>query len=151
MDITVALTPDEAQDMAQKMIMIHQLKLADEDIGPMYGPEQRHAFYDTVYELIGVKYATPYLLPPESPQYQQAMQQQQQQKQMAMQKQDQMLQLQAQAQQSEQMRRDQELQNKILDTTHDNDLDDDKFIHEVEKDHAEFALEQEQERPVSVG
>jgi predicted neutral ceramidase superfamily lipid hydrolase len=52
--------------------------------------------------------------------------------------------------QAEQRRRDQELSNKILDTTHDNELDDDKFEHEVLKDRAEIMLEAQQQRAVSI-
>lgn len=151
MDIAVALTPDEAQTMAQRMVMLHQLKSQDEAIGPMYGPQQRHAFYDTLYELIGVKDATPYLLSPESPQYQQVMAQQQQNMQMQQQmaQEDRAFQKHILDQQAAQGWA--KLNNDIMDTVHDNELDDQKFVHEVRTDNAELALEAEQQRGVSVG
>ena len=151
MDIAVALTPDEAQSMAQKMILMHNLKSQDPAIGAMYGPEQRHAFYDSVYELMGVKDSTPYLLPPESPEYQQAMQQNAQQAQQAQMMAQQQQQFQMMMMQREQQRRDDELANKILDTTHDNELDDEKFQWDRYTDQAEIQIERSQDRQASIG
>ena len=158
MEIAVALTPDEAQSMAQKMVMLHQLKDQDEQVGPMYGPEQRHAFYDTLYELIGVEDATPYLLPPQSPQYQQAVQQKEEDakkaEQMAMmqaQQQGQLTETQMEAISQQVQQGWARINTDSLDTTHDNLLDDKKFGHTVFKDNAELALEAEQKRAVSVG
>jgi hypothetical protein len=162
MDIAVALTPDEAQTMARQMIMIHQLKSQDEGIGPMYGPEQRHAFYDTVYELMGIDDATPYIMNPQSQQYQQMMQQQQQQ---AQQQQQHQMQMQMDVQDTQLESLNQQVQqgwaalnNKIMDTAHDNMLDDKKQewqqyidFENLELKEEELELEEEQQRGVSIG
>jgi hypothetical protein len=158
MDTAVALTPDEAQIMAKQMIMLHQLKSQDEGIGPMYGPEQRHAFYDAVYEMIGIEDATPYIMSPQSPQYQQAMQSQAEQAKMqhAMAMQVQNTQLESLNQQVQQGWA--ALNNKIMDTVHDNDLDDQKQkwqqyvdFEKLQLDQEELEIEEEQQRGVSIG
>jgi len=158
MEIAVALTPDEAQVMAKQMIMLHQLKSQDEGIGPMYGPEQRHAFYDAVYEMIGIEDATPYIMNPQSQEYQQAMSQQAEQAKMqhdmAMQVQDTQLEsLNQQVQQGWAA-----LNNKVMDTVHDNALDDKKQewqqymdFENLQLAEEELEIEEDQERGVSIG
>ena len=162
MDIAVALTPDEAQIMAKQMIMLHQLKSQDEGIGPMYGPEQRHAFYDAVYEMIGIEDATPYIMNPQSQEYQQMMQAQQQQAQQQAQHQMQM-QMQAQETQLESLNQQVQqgwaaLNNKVMDTVHDNALDDKKQewqqymdFENLQLAEEELEIEEDQERGVSIG
>jgi hypothetical protein len=49
------------------------------------------------------------------------------------------------------IRKDQELRNKIMDTTHDNELDDDKFSWERYTDQQEIAIEREQKRQANIG
>ena len=162
MEIAVALTPDEAQTMAKQMIMLHQLKSQDEVIADMYGPDQRHAFYDSVYELIGVDDATPYLANPQSPEYQQMQAQKaQQQKAMA----DHQMQMQMQTQETQLEAMNQQVQqgwaalnNKIMDTAHDNDLDDKKQkwqqyvdFENLQLKEEELEIEEDQERGVSIG
>jgi hypothetical protein len=162
MDIAVALTPDEAQSMAKNMVLLHQIKSADEGIGAMYGPEQRHAFYDAVYELMGIDDATPYIMNPNSPQYQQIMQEQQQQVQQQQQHQMQM-QMDVQDTQLESLSQQVQqgwaaLNSKVMDTVHDNDLDDQKQkwqqyidFENLQLSQEELELEEEQKRGVSIG
>ena len=158
MEVAVALTPDEAQVMSQKLLLMHQVQSQDPEMAVMYGPTQRHALYDAVYELIGVYDSTQFLMSPTSPEYAQAMQQQQaQQQQMQQEAQEQkMLQQEQLKIQAQNLKDQSDLQwsmanNKIMDTLHDNQLDDRKFIHEVRIDNEELALEAEQDRGVSVG
>lgn len=150
MEVEVALTPDEAQAMSQKMLMMNQLLSDDEDMKPLYRVTQKHALYDTVWELMGVKDSTKFLAPPGSPQHQKAMQAAQQAQQQAT----------AQAQEEQQFQRgvlDQQLtqgwaaiNNKIMDTIEDNDLNRDQYELDVFKTTEELKLEEEQERGVAL-
>ena len=119
---------------------------------------QRHAFYDTVYELMGIDDATPYLMSPQSPEYQQAMQQQSQQAQMAQQQAQMVQETQLESLNQQVQQGWAALNNKIMDTAHDNQLDDQK--HEWQKyvdfenlqiQEEELEIEEEQKRGVSIG
>ena len=74
MEIEVALTPSEAQDMTNKLVALDARMSQDEDLKPLYGAKQKHAMYDTIFELMGVKDSTKFLASPESPEYQQFLQ-----------------------------------------------------------------------------
>lgn len=69
MEIEVALTPSEASDMAQKLLQMNGLISQDEDMKALYTIKHKHALFDTVYELLGVKDSTKFLGSPESPEY----------------------------------------------------------------------------------
>lgn len=94
MTVRTALTTDENTENAQQLLMLHGIQSQDPQMAVMYGPEQRHALFDTVYELMGIDDSSPYLLSPQSPQYQQMMMSQQQQQQMLQQQQAQVTQFQ---------------------------------------------------------
>ncbi len=156
MDIEVALTPQEAQDMSMRLLAIDARLNADQDMKPLYGLKQKHALWDTVYELMGIKDSTRFLASPDSPEIQQAMQQLQQQAKEAQAKADKMVEDQRLALQDQLDLGWASLNAKIMDFEHDNDLDDNKFKLDVKKystDNVfrakELQLEQQQKRPVA--
>jgi hypothetical protein len=101
MEVAAALTPDEAKQQAQQLLMLNQMLAQDEDMRLSYGTEQKHKMYDKVFELLGVADSSELLLAPSDPRFQQAAQQQQQQAMQAAQKQDQAMQIQLGATQAQ--------------------------------------------------
>ena len=164
MELDVALTPDEAAEMSRKLLIMHNLQKEDEDMKALYGAKQKHAMFDTIYELMGIKDSTPFLGTPESPEYQQFMQKQEQDqaqmKQIAMmqaERQDQLAETQIESISQQVQIGWANLNNNIMDTAHDNTLDDDKFDWQQYMDRSdnffkeeELKLEEEQERGVSL-
>ena len=155
METSVALTPDEAQEMAQRMLMMDSKltmeKQTDPSLGLMYGAKQKHALLDMVWELMGVKDATPYLVPPDSQEYQQAVQAQQQaqqqQQQIAMQKEK----FQIDMVKSADSREWKKLEGDQVNTLADNLLEEEKFDWQKFVDTQEIQIEKTQERGASVG
>jgi len=78
MDVAVALTPQEGKEHAQMLLMMHQTMSQDPDLATIYKVNQKHALMDAVFDAAGVSDSTPYMMRPDSEEYQQAMQQQQQ-------------------------------------------------------------------------
>ena len=150
MEIEVALTPEEAQVMAGRLMQMNQMISADEDMKPLYRVEQKHRLYDTVYELMGVKDATPFLDTPNSPQYQQYQQQAQQEAQMAQQQAMEQIEFQKNAILDNSRREWTRLDNTIMDTVEDNELNERKHDLDEFKVLGELKLEEEQERAVSI-
>jgi hypothetical protein len=150
MDVQVALTPEEAQAMSVRLLAIDARISQDETMKPLYGLKQKHALYDAVYELMGVKDATRFLASPESPEVKQALQQAQQQAQQMMAAQQAQAKFQQQALQDQLDLGWQALNNKIMDTLHDNTLDDKKFVMDTYFKRKELQLEAEQNRAVSI-
>jgi len=64
LQVAVALTPEEAEAHAQKLMTMHQLLAMDEVVGQLYGPEQRHALLDEVFDSLGIKDASMYMMSP---------------------------------------------------------------------------------------
>ena len=156
MQAAVALTPEEGQRTAQQLMMIHNTLVQDPSMGVMYGPKQKHAQLDMIYDLLGISDTTNLLLPPGSPEYQQAQAQQAQQAQMAQQKQDALLQTQLETAQtqiqtarSSDQRAWADLQWKRTDDMADNLLNEEKHSWDVERETQELQIEREQKRPVS--
>jgi multidrug resistance efflux pump len=136
--------------------MIHNTLVQDPSMGVMYGPQQKHAQLDMIYDLLGISDTTNLLLPPGSPEYQQAQAQQAQQAQMAQQKQDALLQTQLETAQtqiqtarSSDQRAWADLQWKRTDDMADNLLNEEKHSWDVERETQELQIEREQKRPVS--
>lgn len=150
MEIEVALTPEEAQNMTMRLLAIDARINADPDMKPLYGLKQKHALWDTVYELMGVKDSTKFLVSPESAEVQQSIQMMQQQAQEAQKKADDQIAWQKLALQDQLDLGWASLNNKILDVEHDNKLDDKKFVTETVFRGKELQLEQQQERNVSL-
>jgi len=96
MEVAVALTPDEGALMSNKLLTMHGVVSQDPTMQIAYGPAQRHAMYDMIYDLMGVSDTSTILLAPGSPEYQQAATQQQQMAEMEKQKADQLVGIQAQ-------------------------------------------------------
>ena len=85
MEVAAALTPDEAQRNAASLMMVHQSMMQDPMMGEIYGVMQRHALFDHIFDLMGVKNTAAFMLSPQSPEFQQMqeMKQMQQQEQAA--------------------------------------------------------------------
>jgi hypothetical protein len=114
----------------------------------MYGMAQKHAMADELFDLMGVKDASRFLMSPDSPEFQQQMQQQQQEMQMQQQMQMQQMQMQAQLMQSADQREWQRVQHadtetklKVMDTASDNDREDEKLEHTKVVDFAKLGIE----------
>jgi hypothetical protein len=136
--------------MSVRLLAIDARISQDEAMKPLYGLKQKHALYDAVYELMGVKDATRFLASPESPEVKQALQQAQQQAQQMMAAQQAQAKFQQQALQDQLDLGWQALNNKIMDTLHDNTLDDKKFVMDTYFKRQELQLEAEQNRAVSI-
>lgn len=99
MKVVAALTPQEAEDQAQKLLTMHQLISADPLLSQLYGIQQRHAVIDEVFEAMGISDTTKYLMRPDSPEFRQQQQIQEQMQQAQQMQAMQMAQMQAQMQQ----------------------------------------------------
>jgi hypothetical protein len=157
MEVAFALTPEEAQEKAQQVLMMHGMMSQDEDMKLMYGPEQKHAVFDLVFEAIGISDTTKIMLPPTSPQYQQKVQQQQmmqqqamQAQQAAMQKQGQVADVQIRGLMSKEQREWAQFNWSRTNDMADNTREDEKLEHEKVIDFAELQLERQQKRGVDV-
>ena len=151
MEVAVALTPQEATEHAQRLMMMHQMMSNDPQLNAVYGLQQRHALFDDMFDALGVSDTSKYMMRPDSPEFAQMMQQQQQQAMQQQQMQMEQMQFQRGLIEADSIRKDQELRNKIMDTTHDNELDDEKFEWDKVTDIAEMEIERQQQRPVNVG
>ena len=156
MQAAVALTPEEGQRAAQQLMMIHSTLVQDPTMAVMYGPQQKHAQLDLIYDLLGVSDTSSLLLAPSSPQYQQAAQQQSQQAQVAQQKQDQLMAAQLQTAQAQvqvatsgEQRAWDELSWKKTNEMADNMLNEEKHEWDVDRETQELQIERQQKRPVS--
>ena len=102
LDVAIALTPEESEAHAQKLMTMHQvLTMAPTGPNPLYGLQQQHALFDEVFDAMGISDTTPFLMRPDSPEFQQMQQAQQEQQmaQMQMAQQAQQFQMQLQEQQ----------------------------------------------------
>lgn len=88
--VAVALTPEEAEAHAQKLMTMHQMLSMDEVAQQLYGPEQRHALLDEVFDALGIKDASMYLMNPSDERVQMQNQQMQEAQQMIQQLQEQL-------------------------------------------------------------
>ena len=146
----MALTPSEAQGQAIKLLGMDDRLRQDPEMRLLYGIKQKHALYDTVFELMGVKDSTKFMGSPDDPQVQQqakqmAMQQQQQQ-----QKQDQMVQFNMGMMADQSAQNWAKINNDIMDDQHDNRLDDRKFSTDTFFRQEELDLERSQQRGVNL-
>jgi hypothetical protein len=128
MDIEVALTPQEAEATTIKLLAVDARMTADPTLQPLYGLKQKHALWDTIYELMGIKDSTRFLASPDSPEVQQALQTMQQQAAQAAERAAKLEGFQSQAIKDQLDLGWATLNNKILDTRHDNDLEDKQFL-----------------------
>ena len=177
MSVSVALTPQESIQEANRLMGMHNSFLADPVLSDMYLPENRYQMMSEVAELMDRKDFSRFLSAPDSEEYQAAQQQKAQaaqaQQQQMVQMQGMMIQMQQQfAAQMEQFKAQQRQWEKQLEATlkreqmeldavSDADqnelgeraqfLDEAEFSHQQQVDAAELALEAAQARPVSVG
>ena len=176
MTVAVALTPEEQQAEAQKLLTLDTQftsNPADPTVGGLYGQQQRHALLSRAFELLNIKDGAAFLQDPNDPQFQQQQQQMQQMQQQQQQAQDQMQmeQLQFQAQladrqtsvaegqlelealkeanrvQLETLKQEFHEENEETKTM----IDVKQHAHKVEMDEEELELEKSQARNVSIG
>jgi hypothetical protein len=176
MTVAVALTPEEQQAEAQKLLALDTQftsNPADPTVGGLYGQQQRHALLSRAFELLNIKDGAAFLQNPNDPQYQQQMMemQQMQQQQQQAQEQLQMQQMQFQAQladrqtavaegqleldalkesnrvQLETLKQEFHEENEETKTM----IDVKQHAHKVEMDEEELELEKQQGRNVNIG
>lgn len=150
MEVAVALTPQEAQEHAQKLLMMHQLMAQDPVMEPLYGVQQRHAMFDDIFDALGVADTTKYMMRPDSPEYMQMMQQRQQEAAAQQQAQQDAMMAQMEIMGDEQARKWAEANSKIMDTIADNEREDEKFEWSKYVDQKEINIEEEQKRAASI-
>lgn len=150
MEVEVALTPQEAQDMSLKLLGMDAKLAQDPQMGLLYGITQKHALYDTVFELMGIKDSTKFLGSPEDPKVQKQARQQAQQTHHQQMKQDQMIQANMKFQGDQNARAWAALNNELMDTMADNQREDDKLSWENYFKQEELSLEEEQHRAVGL-
>ena len=176
MTVAVALTPEEQQAEAQKLLTLDTQftsNPADPTVGGLYGQQQRHALLSRAFELLNIKDGAAFLQDPNDPAYQQQQQQMQQMQQQQQQAQEQMQmeQMQFQAQladrqtavvegqleldalkeanrvQLEALKQEFHEENEETKTM----IDVKQHAHKVEMDEEELELEKTQARNVSIG
>ncbi len=176
MTVAVALTPEEQQAEAQKLLTLDTQftsNPADPTVGGLYGQQQRHALLSRAFELLNIKDGASFLQDPNDPAYQQQQQQMQemQQQQQQAQEQMQMEQMQFQAQladrqtavvegqleldalkeanrvQLEALKQEFHEENEETKTM----IDVKQHAHKVEMDEEELELEKTQARNVNIG
>ena len=172
MTVAVALTPEEQQAEAQKLLTLDTQftsNPADPTVGGLYGQQQRHALLSRAFELLNIKDGASFLQDPNSPEFQQMQQQQQQMQQEMQARQEEMEKFNAgmTARQVSVLEGQLELdvvkeQNRMLlelekqEFTEEEKearlmLDTEKHLHDIERDQAELEIEREQKRNVSIG
>jgi hypothetical protein len=77
LDVAVALTPEEAENHAQKLMTMHQMLSMDPVAGELYGITQRHALLDDVFDALGVSDTSSFMMRPDSEEFQMMQQQNQ--------------------------------------------------------------------------
>lgn len=172
MTVAVALTPEEQQAEAQKLLTLDTQftsNPADPTVGGLYGQQQRHALLSRAFELLNIKDGASFLQDPNSPEFQQMQQQQQQMQQEMQARQEEMEKFNAgmTARQVSVLEGQLELdvvkeQNRMMlelekqEFTEEEKearlmLDTEKHLHDIERDQAELEIEREQKRNVSIG
>lgn len=150
MEVDEALSPEQAIKLTQGFLTMHSIQSQDPKMQLSYGPEQAHALFDRVYELMGVSDTGAYMLAPSSQQYAQKAQQQAQQAQAQQQQQQQLQGFQMQMMQSQDQREWSKFQWGQTDDMADNTRADRKQRFDEWQSRQELQLEREQNRPVSV-
>ena len=143
MEVAVALTPEEGKQHAQNMLMMHQVMSQDPQMAMVYGIPQKHALFDQIFDAMGVSDTTPYMERPDSPEFQQKMQQNQQEMEAEKQKQDAIAQLAVKMEQSKDRREWERLRWDQTNDMQDNNLNEQKQGWQEKTDVANFMLDQD--------
>lgn len=151
MAVAKALTPEEGIQLAQQLLMLHQIKSQDPDLKLIYTVKQKHALFDQIYDALGITDTTAFMLRPDSPEFAQALQRHMQQQQMLQQAQMAMQQEQQALLKSADRRAWEELQAKLTDQMADNLRADDELRHKKEIDWEEINIERDQKRAANIG
>jgi hypothetical protein len=137
MEVAAALTPDDAARQAGQLVMIHNTMMQDPSVADIYGVTQKHALFDKIFDLMGIKNTSQYMISPQSPEFAQMAQQKQAQSQEQLRQSTEQLELQkaltaAQIAGIEQTAQAQlmKAQTDLTDRMFDNNMDVQKFEHE---------------------
>lgn len=169
MEVAVALTPQEGKEHGQMLLTMHQVISQDPEMAPLYSVQHKHALFDAVFDAMGVEDTTPYMARPDSPEFQQQMQQRQQEMLKQKAKEESMVLLQGRLAQSADRREWEKFKWSQTSDMQGNNLDQDKFEHQQRVDAdksqrewlefdwtrrvdaAEVRIEQQQQRAARVG
>lgn len=66
MKVKVALTPDQAREWGIFLLQLHQVLVSDEDLGHMYGAQEKYDMITDIIEFMGISDNTKYLSSPDS-------------------------------------------------------------------------------------
>lgn len=150
MEVEVALTPSEAAEMSMKLLGMDSRLSQDPKMGVLYGLKQKHALYDTVFELMGVKDSTKFMASPDDPAVQQQMMQMQQQMRQQQMKQDQIIMANMEFQADQNAREWAKVNNDIMDDMFDNQLNMKEFRQDTWFKHQELDIERSQQRAATI-
>lgn len=121
LDVAIALTPEESEAHAQKLMTMHQtLAMGPTGPHPLYGLQQQHALMDEVFDAMGIADTTPFLMRPDSEEFQMMQQQQSEQAQAEQQQMMQMQQAQMQIQEQQVAQGWAAINNSMMDKMEDN-------------------------------
>ena len=120
LDVAVALTPEEAEAHAQKLLTMHQMLAMDPVAGQLYGVAQRHALMDEAFDAMGVSDTAAFMMRPDSPEFAQMQEQQAMMEQQMNQMQQQMAQFQMQLQEQQVAQGWAQINNVMMDKMEDN-------------------------------
>lgn len=120
LDVSVALTPEEAEAHAQKLMTMHQMLAMDPIAGELYGVKQRHALLDDVFDALGVSDTSAFMMRPDSEEFQMMQQQNAQMQQQMQAMEQQMAQFQMQLQEQQVAQGWAAINNSMMDKMEDN-------------------------------
>lgn len=120
LDVAVALTPEEAEAHAQKLMTMHQMLSMDPIAGELYGIGQRHALLDDVFDALGISDTSAFMMRPDSEEFQMMQQQNQQMQQQMQAMEQQMAQFQMQLQEQQIAQGWAAINNSMMDKMEDN-------------------------------
>ena len=138
--VSVALTPEEAEAHSQKLMTMHQMLAMDPVAGELYGMAQRHALFDEVFDSLGISDSTPFLMRPDSEEFQMMQQQKQQQAQQMEQQQMQMQMMQMQLQEQQVQQGWAAINNSMMDKMEDNQRADQELAVETRQGDRELDI-----------
>ena len=120
LDVAVALTPEEAEAHAQKLLTMHQMLAMDPVAGQLYGVAQRHALMDEAFDAMGVSDTAAFMMRPDSPEFAQMQEQQAMMEQQMQEMQMQLQQFQMQLQEQQIAQGWAQINNTMMDKMEDN-------------------------------
>lgn len=146
-EVSVALTPEEGEKHAQRLLAISNVMAADPELAPLYGAKERYAVMSQVFDLLG---EPNWLCDPATEEGQMRMAQAAQQKALAMQMEMQKAGAPMAKAQADAAHKQQSLALDALQKADQQALKEAEFQWQRETDKAEIKLETQQKRPVAI-